>query len=870
MSYSPMMQQYFEIKKHHQDHILFFRLGDFYEMFFNDATLASKELELTLTGRDCGGEERAPMCGVPYHSAESYIARLVKKGYKVAICEQMENPAETKGMVRREVVRVVTPGTVVENSMLDEDANNYLASVYVRGSRCGVAFCDVSTGDLQVTEVEAVPPVQLINELSKFHPSEILFNDELLDLGEVTRFIKEKLNASINIVDQDAFEHMDPQLVPRHFGASLEDLGLDQRLLAAGSLRILLDYLHQTQRMGLERIGRINFYSESQFVNLDISSRRNLELTETMRTHEKRGSLLWVLDKTKTAMGKRLMRSTVEQPFVNPVIINKRLEAVETLYKDGSLRGNITDALSSIFDLERLMTRIVFGNANPREYKSLQSTAEKIPALKNLLAGCKEEYLRNVYEQMDSLADIADRIRSTIRDEAPVTLKEGGVIEDGANEELDQLRDIVKNSRDYLTRIEGSEKEKTGIKTLKIGFNRVFGYYLEVSKSYAGQVPKEYIRKQTLANCERYITEELKLLEEKILGAHERIVVLEQKIFEELRQYLSAQIQRVQTTANAVARLDLAVSFANVAVKNSYVRPEVDLSDRLEIQEGRHPVVEEILTDVPFVPNDTYLDCKDHQIAIITGPNMAGKSTYMRQTAVIALMAQIGSFVPAKYARIGVLDGIYTRVGASDDLASGQSTFMVEMSEVASILKSATPKSLLILDEIGRGTSTFDGMSIARAVLEYIADKKKLGAKTMFATHYHELTDLEKDLPNVKNYNIAVKKRGDEITFLRRIVPGGTDDSFGIEVSKLSGIPTSIINRAHAILQELEEQHPNQVSPRPSGVKRSRILEEEAQQLTLAPLTSPAEEKLKSVDENTLTPIEALNLIYELKKLIRD
>ena len=859
------MQQYFAIKNQHKDHILFFRLGDFYEMFYDDAVLASKELELTLTGRDCGQEERAPMCGVPYHACDVYISRLIKKGFKVAICEQMENPADAKGVVKRSVIRVVTPGTLIESNMLAEDSNNYIACILCDGEGYGLACADISTGQLFASQFGPEGQSDLINELGRYGPSELLFNDGILDKTALTGFIKEKLHCVADLRDGESFEPAAAaRLIEKHFAKPLGELGLGDAPLAARSLGALLQYLYETQQKGLERLTDVRLVNAAQYMVLDLTARRNLEIVQTMRTGEKRGSLLWVLDRTKTAMGKRLLRSYLEKPLMNPAPIQKRLNAVEELFSDTMLRCDLVEALGGVFDLERLMTRIIYGSSTPREYKSLEFTCRALPGIRERIAGRRSAYLREVYRGIDPLEDLCELLSRAIEDEPPIALKDGGVIKPGYSEELDEWRSLVQNSKQLLVDIETREREQTGIKNLKIGYNRVFGYYIEVTKSNLALVPESYIRKQTLTNGERYITQELKELEEKILTAGERIAYLEQKLFDEVRSKVAAELHRVQSTAEAVARLDVYCSLAQVAVANSYCRPEVNLSDEISIRDGRHPVVEQLMNGAPFVANDTLLDNSANQIAIITGPNMAGKSTYMRQTALIVLMAQIGSFVPAASASIGVVDGIFTRVGASDDLASGQSTFMVEMTEVAQILRDATARSLLILDEIGRGTSTFDGMSIARAVLEYIADKRKVGAKTLFATHYHELTCLEQELPGVKNYNIACKKRGDELTFLRRIVPGGADDSYGIEVSKLAGVPDWIIRRARQVLGQLESGR--EVAP----AKKKRPAEEGPQMSFSAVLPSEVEEALRKVDVNTLTPIEALNKLYELKELLKD
>ncbi|MEG2371712.1 MAG: DNA mismatch repair protein MutS [Hydrogenoanaerobacterium sp.] len=868
---SPMLKQYTDIKNQHKDHILFFRLGDFYEMFFDDALLASKELELTLTGRDCGLEERAPMCGVPYHSAEGYIARLIKKGYKVAICEQMEDPALAKGLVTREVVRVITPGTIVETSMLDEGTNNFIAGVFCDTVGFGVCFTDISTGEIKATQYLGRDAEQhLINELGRFSPKEIIFSQSFLDYKKASDFIKNKLNCSANMADDnETIRQNADEIIKSHFNVeSLEALQLNDKPHCTCSVSILLSYLAETQKVGLERLLSIDYYNDKQYMNLSVTSRKNLELTETMRTGEKKGSLLWVLDKTKTAMGKRLLRTYLEQPLINPTVIEKRLNAVDELYKNSIERSEITSLLSGIFDIERLMTKVVFGNCTPRDLKALEFTALKLPKLKASVQSFTSAYISSVFNDLDTLDDICYEIHRTIKEEPPVTVKDGGVIEADRSDELDGLRDIIYNTKEYLAKIEADERQKTGINKLKIGYNRVFGYYIEITRSNYDSIPENYIRKQTLANCERFITEELKQLEEKILTANEKIIKLEQQLFEELRLFVASQLTRAQQSASAIARLDVYASFAETASLRGYTRPSITSSDEIVIKDGRHPVVEALLAGAPFVANDSYLNGTDNQINIITGPNMAGKSTYMRQVALIVLMAQIGSFVPASNAKIGIVDGIFTRVGASDDLTSGQSTFMVEMNEVAQILRDSSSKSLLILDEIGRGTSTFDGMSIARAVIEHIAEKKKCGAKTLFATHYHELTELEESLFNVKNYNIAVKKRGDDITFLRRIVRGGADDSYGIEVSKLAGIPESIIKRAHEILLSLEAGNPiTSEARRISELPLNK--NDDYGQTSLLPLTeNPVITKLSNIDVDTLTPIEAISMLYDLKNML--
>ena len=864
---SPMMEQYFRIKEQHKDHILFYRLGDFYEMFYDDAILASKELELTLTGRDCGQEERAPMCGVPYHSCEGYIARLIKKGYKVAICEQMEDPRLAKGVVKREVIRVVTPGTLVETSMLDEGQNNFIASICPEGEQYGLAVADISTGEIHAAQFTDPDDSTLKNELSRFAPNEIVFHPAFLDKKEMAEFIRNRLSCCAECLREEQYDFSEAQRrVLEQFGKSdLSELSLDQRPLAVQAIGGLLDYLTETQMNGVDRLVSLDLYSESQFMALDLTARRNLELTETMRTGEKKGTLLWVLDRTRTAMGKRLIRQYVEQPLLSPAVIGRRLDAVDELYQDTMLRDTVRERLGGIYDMERLMTKIVFGNCTPRDVRTFGAAIAALPALRSCLEGTKSRFLREIYQEMDELTDIADRIGRAIVDDPPITLKDGFVIRDGYSAELDEVRSLVTGSREYLAGIESRERERTGIKNLRIGYNKVFGYYIEVTKSNLELVPADYIRKQTLSTGERYITEELKDLEGRILTASEKMLTMESELFRELREFISGHLFRIQRTAGAVARLDVFASFAESAMQNGYVRPMVDLSGVIRIEDGRHPVVEQLLDGGQFVANSLYLDRGENTVAIITGPNMAGKSTYMRQCALIVLMAQIGCFVPARSASIGIVDGIYTRVGASDDLATGQSTFMVEMNEVADILKNATRDSLLILDEIGRGTSTYDGMSIARAVIEYIADKKKLGAKTLFATHYHELTVLEDSIVGIRNFNIACRKRGEEIIFLRKIDPGGADESYGIEVSKLAGIPDEIIRRAFEILGALESGNP--VNERRSRQPRKPAAED---QLTLAAYEkSPVERELEKIDVDSLSPREALTRLYELKAFLR-
>ncbi|MBS6850454.1 MAG: DNA mismatch repair protein MutS [Clostridiales bacterium] len=858
-----MMQQYLSMKDEHRDQILMFRLGDFYEMFFDDAVTASRELELTLTGRDCGLPDRAPMCGVPYHSVENYIARLVKKGYKVAICEQMENPALAKGMVKRDIVRVVTPGTLMEANMLEEGSNNYICSLCPAGERCGLAFADISTGSVLVTEVSG--EMAAINELGKYAPHEVIYAEELPQLRSVVGFLKDRLCCAAQAGDRDAYtEETAKKLVTEQFGEDTVTR-LAGTPLAVRALGGLMAYLKVTQFTGLERLLEAKSYLPQEYMRLDVAARRNLELTETMRSREKRGTLFWVLDKTKTSMGRRLLRSSIEQPLLSVNAINRRLNAVTELTRNSILISELAAALDGVYDLERLMTRVVYGNPPVKDMIALGATTARLPAIKELLGEVQCALLREIEQNIDPLEDVARLIGSAIDPDSDIPLKEGGVIREGYDKQLDEARHLSKDIRGILAEIEEREKDATGIRTLRIGYNRVFGYYIEVSNSFKDQVPAHYIRKQTLTNAERYITEEIKELEERVLHAQQEAIDRASELYEQVRATVAAELPRIQQTAAAVAGLDMLCGLATVALNNNYCCPTVDLSDEIEISEGRHPVVEQLLDGVPFVPNDTKLNNRENQIAVLTGPNMAGKSTYMRQVALIVLMAQVGSFVPAASARIGIVDGIYTRVGASDDLTTGQSTFMVEMSEVANILKEATEKSLLILDEIGRGTSTYDGMSIARAVIEYIADRKKLGAKTLFATHYHELTELEELIPCVKNYNVAVKKRGEDIVFLRRIIPGGVDESYGIEVSKLAGIPRWVIDRAYEVLSSLEE---GQTVSEVKVKTRAKPREESEQLYFIDEKAEAIKKRLRGADPNTLTPIEALNLIYELKKLL--
>ena len=870
---TPMMLQYLEIKKEYPDTILIFRLGDFYEMFFDDAKIASNVLELTLTGRACGQGEKAPMCGVPFHSADNYIAKLVQNGYKVAICEQVEDPSTAKGIVKRDVIRIVTKGSTIESNMLDDDKNNYLTVIYLDEKGCGICFTDVSTGTVNLTFIENSKTIDndIVDEIGVFSPSEIVLNKACTKRDRIVSFITKKIQASCELPEDNYFDYEDCYNVCKeHFGEDkIESYCLRQAPNAMIAVGVSLKYLGNARKNDLSNITDINFYNENQYMKIDYSTKRNLEVTQNMRDGKKNGTLLWVLDKTRTSMGKRMLRSWLEKPLVNIAQINKRHIAVSELYDDSIRLGDLTQAVTGIFDIERLITRVAYQSANAKDLNSLRQSLEKIPYVKMLLEDSSSSLLKQQYSSLDPLTDICELISSAIKEDAPFSVREGDLINDGFNEELDSLRDIQNNGKVYITEIEQREKERTGIPKLKIGYNRVFGYYIEITNSYKTLVPEEYIRKQTLANCERYITQELKELESKVLGAQERIVKLEYEIFSQVRNAVAQQLNRIQFTASAVATVDVLCSLASSAIENNYVCPTMLDSAVIDVTDGRHPVVEKVLKDAPFVPNDTKMDCADNRCAIITGPNMAGKSTYMRQVALISLMAQAGSFVPAMRADLGVVDSIFTRVGASDDLATGQSTFMVEMNEVSNIIANAGKNSLIILDEVGRGTSTFDGMSIARAVLEHIVDKRKIGAKTLFSTHYHELTELEGQLDGVKNYNISVKKRGDTITFLRRIVRGKADGSYGIEVAKLAGIPAAVVTRARKILAELEASTPD------FSVAMSNIdIEQEEQENIQISLKSTIDDEIidsiKNIDINTLTPLEALTTLHELVNKARN
>ena len=855
---TPMMEQYFEVKNQYKDYLLFYRIGDFYEMFFDDAKIGSEVLELTLTGRDWGEDERAPMCGIPYHAVDTYIGRLVSKGYKIAICEQVEDPALAKGLVKREVIRIITPGTVVEDSLLSETKNNYLAAIMSEAGAVGVGFCDISTGQLAATQFTGPERFgRLASELATYAPSEILCNTSLPELGEAAELISSRLKASVSPSQYERFDYKTcERLVNNQFGDKFKPDFTNSAITSA--IGALISYIAETQKTDLSYISELNVYAESQYLEMDVNTRRNLELCETMRTKEKKGTLLWVLDKTKTAMGARTLRKFTELPLVNSYLINRRLDAVGELAGDFMLRADICEQLSPVLDLERLTTKLVYGSINARDLRAVAQSLEPLPTLKERISGCTSEELREIHDTLDELADMHKLICDAISDEnLPLTVKEGGIIKRGYSEEVDKLHDIVANSKEIIANLAEHERAETGIKNLKIGYNRVFGYYIEVTKSNLDLVPDRYIRKQTLTGGERYITEELKETESTILGAADRVNSLEYELFRGVCDELNRNIARIRNTAAQLALIDAYVSLAETAAQNGYVRPEVDYGDETVIVDGRHPVVEKFV-DGYFVPNDTRLNTSDSRMMLITGPNMAGKSTYMRQVALITVMAQIGSFVPAREARIGICDKVFTRVGASDDLASGQSTFMLEMTECAHILKNATRRSLIIYDEIGRGTSTYDGMSIARAIAEFTA--KKIGAKTLFATHYHELCELEGDIPGIVNYNIAAKKRGDDITFLRKIVKGAADDSYGIEVAKLAGVPNEIIKRAKEVLASIISG----ALPRPAAKKSEPEPELSFENV----LESQLADEVRKLDLNTLTPIEALNTLYQLKKII--
>ena len=863
--YSPMMQHYIATKEQYKDCILFYRLGDFYEMFFDDAITASRELELTLTGKDCGQEERAPMCGIPFHAAEIYISRLIGKGYKVAICEQLEDPKFAKGIVKRDVIRVVTPGTVIESNMLDEKKNNYIMSIYKTGLFFGMAVCDISTGDFFATQItETNNFARLLDEISRYSPAEIVVNDMMFASTEEKEKIRDRFECYISLEKDLSYEN-DYENILKEYNVYNEGKKLSEienKNLSIIASNGLITYLNETQKIKLEHINRINLYSVSKYMSLDLNTRRNLELTEKMRDKSKKGTLLWVLDKTSTSMGGRMLRRWINDPLIDVNEINKRLDSVKELKDSQMLKGEIIDSLKRVYDIERLIGKISYGNANGRDLISLKNSLGQLPDLKLILRKCNSKLLKELYEELDELKDVHKLIDESIVEEPPISVKEGGLIKLGYNDEIDEYKTATTDGKKWIVELEAKEKEATGIKNLKVGYNKVFGYYFEVTKSYLSQVPDRYIRKQTLTGAERYITEELKDLEEKTIGAQEKLIDLEYKVFQEVRANISSQIQRIQKTANVVATLDVLASFATVALDLNYCLPIVDNSGEINIKEGRHPVIEKMLPSGSFVANDTYLNKESDRLSIITGPNMAGKSTYMRQVALITLMAQIGSFVPASYAKIGVVDKIFTRVGASDDLSMGQSTFMVEMMEVANILKDATSNSFVILDEIGRGTSTYDGLSIAWAVAEYIANKEKCGAKTLFATHYHELTELENKLEGVKNYSVAVKEKGEDIIFLRKIIKGGTDESYGIHVAKLAGVPQEVVKSANEILKGLERKSILINKEKTKEDKKQVVGQLDMYNYKLADIAH----ELDKVNVNELTPIDALNILVKLKE----
>ena len=867
--FSPMMQRYLETKEQYKDCILFYRLGDFYEMFFDDAITAARELEITLTGKDCGQEERAPMAGVPHHAAEMYISRLIAKGYKVAICEQLEDPKTAKGIVKRGVIRVVTPGTIVESNMLEERKNNYIMSIFKSGIYFGISVCDISTGEFYAVEIKDNNNFpQLLDEIARYSPSELVINSNLADCTEEMSKIRERFNAYITRF-QDKFFDTKPDIIKLRF--NLVDTNqkpienIEERSFAVASINALIEYIEQTQMTSLDHINKITIYQISKYMSLDINARRNLEITEKMRDKSKKGTLLWVLDKTSTSMGGRHLRRWLNDPLIDTLEINRRLEAVKELKENVMLRGDVIDNLKKVYDIERLAGKMAYGNANARDMITLKNSLARLPEVKSVLQNCNAPMLKDIYENLDELQDIHDLIEKSIVEDPPMTVKDGGIIKMGYNEEVDKLKTATTEGKNWIIQLEAEEREKTGIKNLKVGFNKVFGYFIEVTKSNLDQVPERYIRKQTLTNAERYITEELKNLENQILGAEEKVVILEYDLFTKIREEIAKNIVRLQKTATMVSTLDVLASFAQVAEDMNYCIPQVDNSGVIDIKGGRHPVIEKMLGAGEFVENDTYLDKDENRLSIITGPNMAGKSTYMRQVALITLMAQVGSFVPAEEAKIGVVDKIFTRVGASDDLSMGQSTFMVEMMEVATILKEATSNSLVILDEIGRGTSTYDGLSIAWAVAEYIANKEKCGAKTLFATHYHELTELEEKIEGVKNYSIAVKEKGEDIIFLRKIVRGGTDESYGIHVARLAGVPKMVTEEANKILKSLERK--NILTGKKEEKKDKKQVEGQFDMYNFK-LAEIAHE-IDKINLNELTPIDALNTLVKIKEKMK-
>ena len=869
-NFSPMMQKYLETKEQYKDCILFYRLGDFYEMFFDDAIIAARELEITLTGKDCGQEERAPMAGVPHHAAEMYISRLIAKGYKVAICEQLEDPKEAKGIVKRGVIRVVTPGTLVDSNMLEERKNNFIMSIYKAGIYFGISVCDISTGEFYAAEIKDNNNFpQLLDEIARYSPSELVVNSMMADCTEEMDKIKERFNNIYVTKFNNKFFEANPEIIKLRF--NLEDTNhqkiedIEQREFATSAINALVEYIEQTQMTSLDHINKITIYQISKYMSLDVNARRNLEITEKMRDKSKKGTLLWVLDKTSTSMGGRNLRRWLSDPLIDTKEINRRLNAVKELKENIMLRGDVIENLKKVYDIERLAGKMAYGNANARDMITLKNSLEKLPEVKQILSQCNSEMLKELYENLDELSDIQNLIDVSIVEDPPMTVKDGGIIKLGYDEEIDKLKTATTEGKNWIIALEAEEKEKTGIKNLKVGFNKVFGYFIEVTKSNLDQVPERYIRKQTLTNAERYITEELKNLENQILGAEEKVVNLEYNAFTQIREEIARNVKRLQKTASVISNLDVLASFAEVAEDMNYCMPQVDHSGIIDIKNGRHPVIEKMLGAGAFVENDTYLDKDENRLSIITGPNMAGKSTYMRQVALITLMAQVGSFVPAENAHIGVVDKIFTRVGASDDLSMGQSTFMVEMMEVATILKEATNNSLVILDEIGRGTSTYDGLSIAWAVAEYIANKEKCGAKTLFATHYHELTELEEKYEGIKNYSIAVKEKGEDIIFLRKIVRGGTDESYGIHVARLAGVPKPVTEKANEILKSLERK--NILTGKKEEKKDKKQVEGQFDMYNYK-LAEIAHE-IDKINLNELTPIDALNTLVKIKEKMK-
>ena len=868
-NFSPMMQRYLETKEQYKDCILFYRLGDFYEMFFDDAITAARELEITLTGKDCGQEERAPMAGVPHHAAEMYISKLIAKGYKVAICEQLEDPKTAKGIVKRGVIRVVTPGTVVESNMLEERKNNFIMSIYKAGIYFGISVCDISTGEFYAAEIKDNNNFPaLLDEIARYSPSELVINSMMAESLDEMDKIKERFNTYVTKFNNKYFDS-NPEIIKLRFNIEDSDHkkieNIEEKRLATSAINALIEYIEQTQMTTLDHINKITIYQISKYMALDVNARRNLEITEKMRDKSKKGTLLWVLDKTATSMGARNLRRWLSDPLIDTKEINQRLEAVKELKDDVILRGDVVENLKKVYDIERLAGKMAYGNANARDMITLRNSLERLPEVKKLLSQSKSEMLKNLYEDLDELPDILELIKASIVDDPPMTVKDGGIIKLGYDEEIDKLKTATTEGKNWIIALEAEEREKTGIKNLKVGFNKVFGYFIEVTKSNLNQVPERYIRKQTLTNAERYITEELKNLENQILGAEEKVVNLEYNAFTQIREEIARNVKRLQKTATVISNLDVLTSFAGVAEDMNYCMPQVDHSGIIDIKAGRHPVIEKMLGPGAFVENDTYLDKDENRLSIITGPNMAGKSTYMRQVALITLMAQVGSFVPAEQAHIGVVDKIFTRVGASDDLSMGQSTFMVEMMEVATILKEATSNSLVILDEIGRGTSTYDGLSIAWAVAEYIANKEKCGAKTLFATHYHELTELEEKYEGIKNYSIAVKEKGEDIIFLRKIVRGGTDESYGIHVARLAGVPKPVTEKANEILKSLERKNILTGKKEEKNDKKQVEGQFDLYNYKLAEIA----QEIDKINLNELTPIDALNTLVRIKEKMK-